>query len=436
MLLLVALLATLVVVNWPRPRPHTKLIELAKETTPEVALLLREVDTMVCDLLEQYPDTPEAIDVAAHAHYRLGEAEEALKYWKQCLQLDKNFCPAYHSMGLMYLEIGKHDQAARYFRKALDLQPESSAFTVELAQALIANGDTREAAKVLRSDIRRHPRNMAALAMLGHACIQLRQYEEAREYFLRAIEIAPDYTNAYNGLVTACANLGDEKQAKRYAEKLKTMKASEELGHREMLKSFDDVVNVQQTMGVLYTAAANVYLAHNDPVMAERYLKKSTKLAPEMGAAREILGWLYQKQGRKQEAGKITVELLEMAPDNLSAQITGGQLAAALGRFDTAERAYRRAIELTPKLAGGYAALAGLFLDQRTKLDEALQLAQQAVDLEPVAKHYFLLGAAHLSHGDARAARSAVERANQLDPNNVEYKQVLQSMGPPGPDGP
>ena len=60
-----------------------------------------------------------------------------------------------------------------------------------------------------------------------------------------------------------------------------------------------------------------------------------------------------------------------------------------LKRFEEAERAYRRAIELTPLRAGGYAALASFFLQTQRNLDEAGLLAEKAVALEPTAETSF-----------------------------------------------
>ena len=97
--------------------------------------------------------------------------------------------------------------------------------------------------------------------------------------------------------------------------------------------------------------------------------------------------------------------------------------------FEEAEQAYRKAIELTPRQAGGYLALAGLYLDKGRKLPEARKLAEKAVELEPTAKNYFLLGAACLRSGDAAAARSAARQAAALDPFNSEYQQAVQAMG-------
>ncbi len=428
LLVLAGLIVTLVLVNRKEPRPKTAIALEADESTPEMAALLREIDELANSLVEQFPESPEAWEVMARAHYRLGKSQDAEKYWQQCIDMKSDFCPAIHSIGLLNLETGNHAKAVEYFRRALELEPESPAFSVELAQALMADGQAAEAAKVLEEDVKLHPKGLATLAMLGQAYLQNRNYAKAKQYFKRAIVVGPNYSNAYNGLVLACTNLGEEEEAQGYAETLKKIKKSEEKMHSGMLKEHNDSRKIKGVLGEIYFAAANVYLAHNEPGIAEEYLLKAIQNAPKFVAPHEILTWLYQHQGRKEDAVKILRKLIAVAPDDVSAQMDCAELCAEMGWFDEAESAYRKGIELAPEQAGGYAALAWLFIDHVQKLPEAKQLAEEAVRREPLAKHYYLLGVACQINDDKPGARAAIAKAAALDPRNPEYQNVLRML--------
>jgi tetratricopeptide (TPR) repeat protein len=423
------LMAALVFVRWPQRREETAIARAAKNTTPEVAELLREINDVACTVVERYPDRPEAVDVMARLHYRFTELEAAIEYWQQAIELDPDFCPAYHSIGSHYLEIGDNAKAIKYFRKALELEPGSPAFAVELAQALIGDGQVEEGIRILLEDLKIHPKAMGTLAMLGHAYIQTRDYAEAKKYFELAIEVGPNYANAYHGLVTACANLGEEDLAKEYAEKLKEMKDRDDATHRQELKTFDDVVNVKRTMAEIYTTAANVYLAQNEPQIAEEHLQRAIELNPASVPAHEVLTWLYQRQGRKQEAAQALQALAKVAPDNVAGHTSYAALCLELGWLDEAEEAYRKTIDLTPRQAGGYVALARFYVEHARNLPEAKRLAQKAVDLEPTAEHYYWLAAACQINGDREGAREAMEQAVLRDPANPEYRKVLKLLG-------
>lgn len=426
------LIAALVWTYRPRPRPETAITLAADRAEPEVAALLHQINDVVCTLVEQYPESPEAWEVYARAHYRLNEYDEAQKYWEQCLQLNPTFLPAMHAIALANLEVGNNTKAADYFRQAWELDPDSASFAVELSQALMADGNTEEAIEVLREDVRRHPRSIATLSMLGQALVQARQFAEAKEYLVRTIEIDPNFSNAYNNLVAACGNLGEEELAKQYAAKLKQLKAGEEAMHRQKLQEHDEMKKIQGVLGEMYAAGANVHLAHNEPARAEEQLLQAIHHAPNHVAPREVLTWLYQEQGRKEEAVATLRELRKIAPEDLTAQMSSGQLCAELGLFEEAEEAYRNAIALAPQQTEPKAALAWLYINSKRNLPEARKLAQQLVDQTPLAQHYYLLGVTCQINQDAEGARTAVAQAAALDPQNPEYQRVLNVIGRPG----
>jgi tetratricopeptide (TPR) repeat protein len=105
-----------------------------------------------------------------------------------------------------------------------------------------------------------------------------------------------------------------------------------------------------------------------------------------------------------------------------------GLLSARLGQFEQAEKALRTAITMAPAQASGYRELAQLYLRAKTRQLEALDLAAQAVKLQPAANHYFLLGWACDVTGDRDRAIDALQQAIALDPNNQAYQQVLQRI--------
>jgi len=132
--------------------------------------------------------------------------------------------------------------------------------------------------------------------------------------------------------------------------------------------------------------------------------------------------------GRVQKALEVCRIIKRLDPNNLSCQLNLGLLAARLGQFAQAEKAFRTTIAMAPTQAAGYRELAQLYLRVRTRQTEARDLAAQAVKLEQAAAHYFLLGWACDVTGDRARALKALQRAVALDPQNQAYQQVLQQM--------
>jgi tetratricopeptide (TPR) repeat protein len=423
------ILTALLIYVYTRPKgPQSVVSEAASSATPEVAERLIELDGVVTRLIETFPEDPAAFDVMGWLHYKIGKVEHAGIFWKHCLELDKNFAPAHHALGLMALELGEYETAETHFRRNVELDPSNSAFKVELAQALVESGKSDEAIEVLLDDLRANPKAIATAAMLGHAYLQVRDFARAKHHFETVIELGPDYTNAYKGMVDACRGLGERELAIEYAKKLQEKKALDTADHRQMLQEYDDTANISATVAEIYTAAANVYLAAGDPQTAEEHFLKALDNMDTFIPACEILAWLYKTQGRTKRSADMLRQLLANRPKSLSAHLTAGSMFTEMEYLDEAEEAYRRAITLTPKMAGGYAALANFLLQARRKLPEAKELAEKAARIEPVAPNFFLLAVACQATNDLDGARDAIGRAAELEPLNQEYLRLRQFL--------
>jgi tetratricopeptide (TPR) repeat protein len=420
-----AVLTAVLIYVYTRPTgPRSTVSEAAADAPPEVAALYRELDDVVTRLVETFPDNPAAYDVMGWLHYKLGQVAQADAFWNYCLQLDPNFAPAHHALGLKGLEMGEYETAATHFRQTVELEPDNSAFKVELAQALVETGQCDEAIDVLLKDLRANPKAVATAAMLGHAYLQKRDYARAKQHFETAVEFGPDYTNAYKGLVDACRGLGEMDLAREYAKKLQEKKQQDTVQHRKRLKEYDDMANIAATMAEIYSATANVYLAAGDPQTAESHFLKAIEHSEGFTPAYELLAWIYKTQGKTKRSADTLRELLQHSPDSLSAHLTAGSMFTEMEYLDEAEAAYRGAVQITPKMAGGYIALARFLLHSRRKLAEARELAEKAVSIEPLASNYYLLALARQANQDLEGAYEAISRAAELEPLNQQYDQL------------
>jgi len=410
------------------PGPPSVIGDVASSASPEVAAFMREADEVATRLIERFPNSPDAMHMMAQLHNRFGKNEEAVQWWQACVELDPGFSVAYREMGVIAQENGDFDLAADLLGKAAAHDPASSSIPALLAESLMSLGKLEEAVRVLEKNLENHPRSMASFALLGDAQVQLKQYARGRENLELAVEMAPDYTNAYYGLATACAKLGDREKSKEYLEKFKALKARDEETHRTQLKTVDDVRRVRGHLAQVYTNASKIYLLQEDARAAEEHLLKAAEVDPDYVECSQVLIWLYDRQGRRDEALAALARLRETAPGDLNTQMTLGSLSTQLGQFDAAEEAYQRAIELTPLQAGGYAALANLYLRAGHKLPEAKTLALKAVGLEPVARYYSVLSLACHRNGDFIGARSAIDQAVVLDPDNPDYQHAQEQI--------
>ncbi|MFH1920992.1 MAG: tetratricopeptide repeat protein [Planctomycetota bacterium] len=393
---------------------------------PEVAELVHPAAQAVERLTDRFPDDPNSLDVAAWFELRFGKSEEAVRQWQRCLDLNPDSAEAYFWIGSVARDTGDLEKAADCFRKAWERDPGSPRLPVHLAQALMNLGRMDEAIEVLQKNLKAHPKSMPSFVLLGEIYVQRKEYERGKEYLEAAVEMFPGFTTAYYGLANACVGLGKEEESKKYLEQFKALKARDEKAHRERLKTSDGVSPVRYGVSKVYTDAAKVYLAHGDPETAEEHLLKAVDLSSGYEECLQVLAWLYERQGRTDEALETLSQAREDDPDNVSVHLRLGALHVRRGQFEAAEEAFLNVTRVSPHQAGGYAALANLYLKANRKLPEAREMAQKAVDQEPLARNYFLLSLACQRNGDLDGGRSAIEQAVALDPDDPKYQQLRE----------
>jgi superkiller protein 3 len=399
--------------------------ETAASATPEVAALLYEAEAIATDLLDRYPNDPNALDTMAALHSRFGEQEEALRYWTRCMELAPNLLAAYHGIGLIAQDSGDHARAAEVFRKAVALDPGSSRFPVLLAKSLVNQGELEEAIAVLRKDLAAHPESMATLVLLGETYSQLGKYDEARDAYEEAIAITPDLASSHYGLGMAYAKLGDSEKSKEHLEIFKELKARDEQAHRDELSETEtNIEEVCTGVADISVAAAKAYLEQGDPRTAQRLLIRAAEISARHVECRRVLAWLLERQNRADEAIATLEEAAHTNPDDMAVQLDLAEIYTRKRDFEGAEKALQRVIEIAPREAGAYAALVELYLHAGCNFAQAVDAARKAAELDPAPQYYYLLALACHRSGAQSEALKAVSHALALAPDNPQFEQL------------
>jgi superkiller protein 3 len=123
--------------------------------------------------------------------------------------------------------------------------------------------------------------------------------------------------------------------------------------------------------------------------------------------------------GKKEEAIAAYRKAIELDPKLAAAYYNLGNRLSDLGKKEEAIAAYRKAIELDPKLAAAYNNL-GNRLSELGKKEEAIAAYRKAIELDPkYAKAYSNLGNRLSDLGKKEDAISAHRKAIELDPKSA-----------------
>jgi tetratricopeptide (TPR) repeat protein len=375
-------------------------------------------------VLTDFPDSGDAYILMGDLHRRLGSSDKAAEFWQKGLELSPKRADVYHRFGIVAFEKGDFDEAISFWQKALELDRRMPGLHNAMARALMGLGRHDEAIKELQEDLRISPQSADNHFLLGQAFLQQQDYDRAKVHYEKAIELQPDHTNAYYGLSTACARLKQTDKAKQYLAVFRKLRggglADRKYGHSPS----DDLARTRQSMAGLSMEAARLYQARGQISGAEALLKHAVAVDPNSAAPHKKLAALYRLTNQLPAALAQCERISQLEPNDPTCHLLIGTLALQLKQGDRAEKAFRRLVALSPNQSVGYRELAHLYLRANMRFSEARKLAQKAVELEPTAGNYFVLGLACQKTDDKQAAQLAMRKAVELAPDNRQYRQM------------
>ena len=202
-------------------------------------------------LLSRQPKNAEAMKLKADAQYFLGRDHDAEETLLHAIDLDARNGDAIYALGRIYYQQSRYDRAIEQFRKALALDPKS----------------------------------YKAYDNLGLCYEGLNDNQQALRNFLSALELVskdhPEYDSVYGNLANLMLKIGNYSRAF-------------DLGVEAARRNPDSARNC------FLTGKALTKLDKYD--LSVRWLKRAGELDPDYPEPHYMLGQVYNKLGRKDEA--------------------------------------------------------------------------------------------------------------------------------------
>jgi tetratricopeptide (TPR) repeat protein len=241
----------------------------------------------------------------------------------------------------------------------------------------MSSGKYLPAIKRLLKYIEIHPESGLIYYLLGQSHLQLKDYEKSKNYFEKAIEIQPKNPQANFGLATVYIRLKQPDKARQYMDVHKKWRQSR-ADSRKAYAGSDKV-------GVLSDSTDNEF------AFFPQYL---TKLCLHGSS-------LYRSEQNLEESEKL---------------------------LRKEEKVLKRVIAIVPNQPDMYRELSVLYLVAGGYPDKAIELAEKAVELKGSAENYYTLFGAYSRKPDTVKALRALEKAIELDPGNLQYRQVYDKL--------
>jgi arylsulfatase A-like enzyme/Flp pilus assembly protein TadD len=269
------------------------------------------------------------------------EYDEALKKLGEVIEEDPGIMEARQVRGQIYMELDRYEETVAECRAALEIDPEYSAAIFTMAQAYRKLKKPDEAAAGFRRLIQLDPKDPKPYMNLGEISLDLRDFDAAISHLEMAIAADPEHSAVAHNLLGSA-----------YLEK-------------KMLEP------------------------------AEREIRRSLEMRPQMPDAHYNLGLLYEEKGDLQRAAEEYRKEIEIhsaaSPAYFNLALLCGKTGDRQGEIEN----FKEAVKANSQFARGYLFLAKAYLDRNENFEEAIRLARKGLELEPEAEsaplgHYVL----------------------------------------------
>jgi tetratricopeptide (TPR) repeat protein len=240
-------------------------------------------------------------------------------------------------------------------------------------------------------------------------------FRKAIGYYDKAIGIDPRYALAYAKQSVAAANLGVNFGSIATQEREEAL-AKARASARRALELAPDLAVAHSAAGVV------LELIDLDFVRAEAEYRRAMELAPHNPSALSNLGGLLAKLGRLADGVPLEQRAIALDPLQVQFRFNLANRLTALGRYDEAEVALRKAIELQPQAAANHMYLAIIQVLRRSPA-AAVEFAKQEID--PFWRTY-AMALTRFANGDRPEADAALQKL--IDENANEAGSQIATV--------
>ena len=370
------------------------------------------------EILKKQPSLRDGLFNMAQARLALGQPDQARAFVGDL----ERYHPNYLRTGLLKIQASftagqtelARREAVELLEKVQKSYPNAETTQVVLEdlrqRALTARGlanlelgKIAEAKTDLQEVVRLSPNSNAAMLNLAKVSIAEKNYGEALSLYEKVLNTDVNNFDALSGLVGVLGNQGNYTEANRRIDEAMQKQAGN-----------------QDVAAALHYLKAEVALAQSDAGAAESHLKNS--IAADEDYLPAYTAYASILIGKKQTAAAIgQYEKLVGKMPSASVYTLLGMIQESANNMPEAEKSYRKALEIDPETPIASNNLAWMIADTGNgNLDEALKLAQTAVDQNQTAANYYdTLGWVYFKKGLYSPAIEQLRRAVSLDANET-----------------
>ncbi|MEJ5368453.1 MAG: tetratricopeptide repeat protein [Bryobacteraceae bacterium] len=325
--------------------------------------------------LEQNPDNLDLKRAWAQSLFSAEEYDKAQAAFEELLQAESNDLLALLRLSQIHRQKQQYAKAEEYARRASKLDPSNLEVQYNEVSLLEAQGKMAEAIARLKEILSSMDRRPSSFSDRANRAVLL----ERLGLLHRMAEQTPEALAAFREM----AQVDPDSAPRAAAQIIDALRAAKDFGAAE--KEAAAALQKFPSDRMVKSLAATVYADLGRFREAEALLKSGFDGKND----REIwisLAQVYEKQKNFSEMARALDEAAKLSTTNEEKEVVHfmrGAMYERQKKFDLAEAEFRKVLEINPRSASAMNYLGYMLADRNVRLQEALELIQKAVALEP-----------------------------------------------------
>jgi len=363
-------------------------------------------------LTQHYSKNQALLFNVASLHQQQANYETALSITKQLLTLNKKYYPAWGLKSRLQSSMGNHTEALTTINLALEHFKQDKAFTLLKARLLIKNKNIPLARDAFQEIADTYPLDAQVLLPLALTHLELSEHDEAKAALQKLLNLHQMENEAHYYLGRIAQHRKEYEQALQHYQAM--------IAGREFLAAQNGIVQIYLAQDKIEPA-----LTHIRKMRIEDSKHKQAYFLMEV----DLLNRTHQYEASLE----VLNDALKAYADNTDLRYSRAMVSEKLGNIDQLEEDLGYIIEKNPKNATALNALGYTLADHTRRLDEALDLIQQARALSPTDPAIIdSLGWVYYRMGKIDESLKLLEEAYKVFPDPevaAHLGEVLWQMG-------
>jgi tetratricopeptide (TPR) repeat protein len=299
-----------------------------------------------------------AVLQSAFRLHQSGQFEEALRSYRNAIEIDPTADVAYNLLGALLCSLGQLKEGEACFRRAIDLNASNAEALNNLASVRKEQGDLLGAEALYRQTLELQPKFSDAWNNLGLVYFATGRLPDAERCFRQTLHVNPHNGFAHNNLAAALRRQG--------------LLAEAEVEFRSAIAANPDVSEAWSGLGDILAMSGLLD-------EAEICCNKALELRPTFPDATNNLATIAKARRQFDVAISYCDDVLRSNPRHLGALNNLGEISLKHADYGTAEMYYRRALRIDAHHAVTRFNLAALLLMRGNYL-EGFELYESRFD--------------------------------------------------------